>query len=270
MNEWYKKYKDMGLEIVGIHTPEFEFEKKIFNVQEAMKRFEIDFPIVLDNDFSTWNVYGNRYWPHKYLIDIDGYIVYDHVGEGNYEETEKKIQSALAERAKRLGEKINVEMEVTKTDTAAMPEAGSPETYFGALRNGNLANGKPYTLGLQHFVLPAQFDKNLLYLSGPWNIEKEYAENSVWKTKIVFQFNAKKVFFVAEADSEVELKIKVDGKYLDASTIGEDVKINNGVSTVEVKGSRLYELYNATAVGEHTLEIEVGSPGLRAYTFTFG
>jgi len=99
LNAWYDKYKDKGLEIVGIHTPEFDFEKEYTNVVEAVKKFDIKYPVVMDNDFSTWHSYNNRYWPRKYLIDIDGYIIYDHIGEGGYDETEQKIQEALKERA---------------------------------------------------------------------------------------------------------------------------------------------------------------------------
>ncbi|MBI4121430.1 MAG: redoxin domain-containing protein, partial [Candidatus Ryanbacteria bacterium] len=102
LNAWYKKYRDQGLEIIGIHTPEFEFEKKLENVQEAVRQAGIQYPVALDNDYSTWTAYKNRFWPRKYLIDIDGYIIYDHAGEGAYDETERKIQEALLERAMRL------------------------------------------------------------------------------------------------------------------------------------------------------------------------
>jgi thiol-disulfide isomerase/thioredoxin len=95
LNAWYKKYKDAGLEIVGVHTPEFAFEKDRANVVAAVEKFGITYPVVQDNDYQTWGTYGNRYWPRKYLIDIDGYIVYDHIGEGGYEETEEKIQELL-------------------------------------------------------------------------------------------------------------------------------------------------------------------------------
>lgn len=103
LNAWYQKYKDEGLVIIGLHTPEFEFEKIYENVLEATKSMEIKYPVVLDNDYSTWHAYRNRFWPRKYLIDINGYIVYDHIGEGKYEETEKRIQEALAERKVVLG-----------------------------------------------------------------------------------------------------------------------------------------------------------------------
>src|SRR3989344_2128687 len=95
INEWQEKYADKGLLIVGLHTPEFEFEKDIANVREAVKKFGIKYHVVLDNDYSTWRAYRNQYWPRKYLIDIDGFIVYDHIGEGGYAETERKIQEAL-------------------------------------------------------------------------------------------------------------------------------------------------------------------------------
>ena len=98
LNAWWDKYEDDGLLMIGIHTPEFEFEKDYNNVADAVKEFGIEFPVVLDNDFSTWRAYQNRYWPRKYLIDIDGFIVYDHIGEGGYDETEKKIQELLEER----------------------------------------------------------------------------------------------------------------------------------------------------------------------------
>jgi thiol-disulfide isomerase/thioredoxin len=97
ITSWYDKYKDAGLEIIGVHTPEFAFEKEYDNVVAATKKWGVNYPVVLDNDYGTWQAYKNRYWPRKYLIDIDGYIVYDHIGEGGYDETEKKIQELLME-----------------------------------------------------------------------------------------------------------------------------------------------------------------------------
>jgi thiol-disulfide isomerase/thioredoxin len=101
-NALYAKYKDQGLEIIGIHTPEFAYEKDKGNVQDALQKFGIQFPVVQDNAYETWNAYGNQYWPHTYLVDIHGSIVYDHVGEGGYEEIEKKVQALLQERSDRL------------------------------------------------------------------------------------------------------------------------------------------------------------------------
>lgn len=96
LNDWYSRYKDQGFEIVGVHTPEFSYEKVMSNVQNAVAKENINYPVVLDNDYSTWNAYSNHYWPRKYLINKDGYIVYDHIGEGDYDGTEKAIQNALS------------------------------------------------------------------------------------------------------------------------------------------------------------------------------
>jgi glutathione peroxidase-family protein len=103
MNSWYEKYKDDGLTVIGLHTPEFAFEKKIENVEKAMEEFGIAFPVVLDNNYETWNAYGNRFWPRRYLIDLEGNIVFDHIGEGKYKETEQKIVELLAQRKQVLG-----------------------------------------------------------------------------------------------------------------------------------------------------------------------
>src|SRR3989338_6272643 len=99
LNAWYEKYRDSGFVIIGVHTPKFEFETKYENVEKAVEKYGLKYPVVQDNNYFTWRAYRNNYWPHKYLIDIDGYIVYDHIGEGGYEETEKLIQNLLLERS---------------------------------------------------------------------------------------------------------------------------------------------------------------------------
>lgn len=134
VKSWYEKYKDQGLEIISIHTPEFAFEKVKNNVETAAVGFGVKYPIVQDNDYGTWNAFSNSYWPRKYLIDVDGFIIYDHAGEGQYDETEKEIQKALMERAKILGETAKVNMSLTKGEGGAVG-ANSLETYFGLARS---------------------------------------------------------------------------------------------------------------------------------------
>ena len=257
LNDWYSKYKDQGLEIVGLHTPEFAFEKLQRNVADAVERFDIEYPVVLDNDYSTWNDYGNRYWPRKYLIDIDGYIVYDHIGEGGYEETERAIQAALTERNERMG------MDDVVTDTLINPEddltvkAGikkSPEIYFGSKRNAFLANGKAKVAGEQTLTAPAEPGLNKLYLDGTWNMKAEYAENKT-AGEIVFKYNAKRVYFVGGSRYGVDVEIYQDETLL---------------KTIHVEAEQLYELVNDESYGEHVLRMKVLSPGLQAFTFTFG
>src|SRR3989344_8715003 len=213
LNAWYAAYKEQGLEIVGIHTPEFAFEKNIENVREAMRRFGILYPIVLDNDYATWRAYGNRYWPRKYLIDIHGTIVYDHIGEGAYEETEMKIRELLEERAVMLG-KSNVGMD-EKLTTPGVPieknVAQSPETYFGSLRNEYFANGVAGRSGKQTFSLPQTPMNDALYLGGVWDITPEYAE-SVSDASLVYTYTAKEVYIVADAATAIEVEVTQDGK----------------------------------------------------------
>ena len=131
LNLWYSEYHDQGLEIIGVHTPEFQFEHDINNVRMAVQKFGIQYPVVLDNNYATWDSYGNRYWPEDYLIDIDGFIVYHHIGEGDYNETEAEIQDLLRERAGALGLNISISNTTSvPSDAVAVnfSEVGSPET----------------------------------------------------------------------------------------------------------------------------------------------
>lgn len=270
LNAWYEKYRDLGLEIVGIHTPEFDFEKEYNNVKQAVEKFGIQFPVVLDNDYSTWRSYKNRYWPRKYLIDIDGYIVYDHIGEGGYEETELKIQDALMERFERLGMnqqldkmlKEPVSVGITNKESAA----SSPEVYFGSDRNELLANGKPNIPGLQTFLIPKDPQLNFLYFDGEWDVQPEFAKNVSTPARIIFRYRAQEVYMVASGERPIDIQILVDGQPV-TTAAGTDVL--NG--RVTVADDRLYHLISdPKAAGEHTLELLINTPGLKAFTFTFG
>lgn len=255
VNAWYEKYKDHGLVVIGIHTPEFAFEKDIDNVREAMKKFGIKHPIVLDNEYATWRAYDNNYWPRKYLIDIHGNIVYDHIGEGAYEETEKAIQKALAERARVLGEQADLGeslaiagIEQEKVQTA------SPETYFGYARNEFLGNGTPGSGGLATFKLPETLAPNKLYLEGEWQLEREYVETR-GETRVLYRYAAKNVYLVTESSLGTTVEVWQDGKF---------------VKNLEIKASQLYNLVENTQAGEHVLELRIRDKGVRFYAFTFG
>mgnify|MGYP001606259644 CR=1 FL=1 len=249
LNAWYEKYKDKGLVIIGLHTPEFEFEKIYQNVLEATKRLGIKYPVVLDNDYSTWNAYENRYWPRKYLIDIDGYIIYDHIGEGGYEETEKKIQEALTERMTVLGEKGIISQPVTK-EVSVQDSLKSPETYFGSARNNQ--------------------QKNFLFPNNSWNITPEFAQNSAPNDSVIYKYTAKDVFFVAEANDETVIEVLLDGKPL-GSESGEDiVKTSDGKTVVKIREARLYKIIQGSKSETHTLKFIIQKSGLKAFAFTFG
>lgn len=265
---WDDKYSSQGLEIVSIHTPEFAFEKDQTNVANAVKDFDIKYPVVMDNDYGTWNAFSNQAWPHKYLIDIDGYVVYDHAGEGNYDVTENEIQKALAERASVLGISTTVPtgtVAPSGTVTVDSRELGSPETYFGSRRNEFLANGTAFTNGMQSLTLPTRLKLNNLYLSGSWNFSSEYAETN-GETSIAYKYQAKNVYFVANAKTPIKIKILIDGKPAGAMA-GSDVGVDG---TVTIKENKLYHLVSGTDYASHTLQIIIPGAGLDAYTFTFG
>lgn len=268
LKAWYEKYHDQGLEIISVHTPEFAFEKVQTNVERAVKDDGLKYPVVLDNDYGTWNAFGNQYWPRKYLIDIDGYIVYDHVGEGAYDVTEKAIQKTLAERASILSTGDAPTGIVAPANVIA-PEMGkvrSPEVYFGSARNKYLGNGTSNISGEQTFKLPESFSKNTLYLSGKWYLNSEYAESKEVGAKIIYKYKAKEVYFVASSASGATLKILVDGKPIGLFA-GADVA---PAGAVKVQENRLYKLIHGSDYSEHTLEIQIESGTLEAYTFTFG
>lgn len=279
---WYDKYSDKGLEIIGIHTPEFAFEHVLANVQAAATGFGLKYPIVLDNEYGTWNAFGNQFWPRKYLIDIDGYIVYDHAGEGNYDETERAIQKALAERAVRLGTAATTTPAVASSPdnvvTVDNTQLGSPETYFGSLRNEYLGNGVQGKQGVQSLGEPVSVAPNTLYLIGAWNIEGEYAETSasvgsgsVGSDRIDYRYRAKNVYFVAGSKgAPIEVEVLRDSKPLDSSFAGKDVYFRDGKSYVKIGANKLYQLIGDSAYGDHFLEMIISKPGLQAYTFTFG
>jgi len=257
LNDWYAKYKDQGLVIIGLHTPEFSFEKVFKNVEKAVADFGIKYPVVLDNDFSTWNAYQNQYWPRDYLIDIDGYIVHDHAGEGSYDETEHAIQEALNERNDRLGVKTSPDNGlVNPTDKIAVDpnKVGSPETYFGSNRNDYLANGDRSVTSTQNLAIPPDIKLNNLYLGGSWSFTPEYGENN-GDSSVVFKYNAKNVYLVASSEAGVNVEVYVDGK------------LNN---TILVKDEMMYKLVEGVDYGEHILMLKIKDSGLDAFTFTFG
>lgn len=254
LNAWYDKYEDDGLVIIGIHSPEFEFEKFTTNVQAAIEKFGIKYPVVQDNDKGTWRAYQNRYWPREYLIDIDGYIVYDHIGEGAYDQTESKIQELLAERAEKLGLEITMDSTMIEIE-ADTSEANTPEIYFGAGRNSSLANGTQFATGIQTLTVPDSLQDKQLYLDGIWDIEGEFAVNQNSQASIVLNYEAKNVFMVASSDEPVDITILIDG---------EEVR------TITVQADQLYKIFEHNKAEAHTLEIIIQGTGLKAYTFTFG
>jgi cytochrome c biogenesis protein CcdA/thiol-disulfide isomerase/thioredoxin len=262
---WYQKYAASGLVVIGVHTPEFSFEKLMSNVQAAVTSLGITYPVVLDNDYGTWNAFDNEYWPQTYLINSQGDIVYSHSGEGDYPETEAAIQAALSQ--------IDATSTIPTGTVAPLgavqvdgSQLGSPETYFGYERNQYLANGEPSAPGTQTLTLPSSPQLDGLYLGGTWNFQGEYAEAKAPAT-VEYEFDAKDVYMVATGNPTAVYRVLLDGSPIPAADMGADVASDG---TVTVQADKLYKLVNLPSYGTHTLELQIESGTLDAYTFTFG
>lgn len=270
LNAWHEKYSDDGLVILGVHTPEFEFEQDFTNVQRAVQKYGVEYPVILDNDFSTWRSYKNRYWPRKYLIDIDGFIVYDHIGEGGYEETERKIVELLNERSQVLGESAVAldEREVEGVNVVDFSRVQSPEMYLGSGRLEYLNNlPSPGCFGREcEFAVPSNIPRNTFSLDGKWHIEKEKSVLVGGQGSIFLTFSANKVNLVAGAPQPVRAEIYLDGKRA-GSFSGSDVRNGEVIFGAE-------DLYNLIDLqgnyGSHMLEIRFLEGDISAFAFTFG
>lgn len=276
LNAWHDKYADKGLTIIGLHTPEFDFEKDYDNVAAAVEKFDIEYPVVLDNDYSTWRAYNNRYWPRKYLIDIDGYVVYNHIGEGAYEETERKIQQLLIEREEALGEDLVISESIAEpegVEEVDRRQRRSPEIYFGAQRNEHLGNGRRFFRGVQAYTLPENPMVGALYFGGTWDVTDEFVENTESQdAAIMFRYRAQKVFFVAGTDGDaVQVEALIDDEPVPESMRGEDLYEQDGKTYFDVSEETLYRVIaDSSGYAEHTLELRPQQTGLQAFTFTFG
>lgn len=248
VTSWYEKYKDDGLVIIGVHTPEFEFEKNTDNVQGAIEQFGITYPVAQDNDFGTWRAFSNRYWPAKYLIDKNGNIRYYHFGEGKYDETERAIQLLLQENGKAVTKKIDTMPDMTPTQRV------SPETYLGSFRMEYLYPNGSTKEGEQNFTIAKNISENSFTFGGVWDIQNEYAK-SVENAVLEYKFFAKNVFLVMRpGKSSGKVRVILDGKE---------------VSLISVDADKLYELIQLSDYEAHLLRLEF-TPGIEAFAFTFG
>jgi len=272
LNTWHQKYADDGLVIVGVHTPEFQFEKDYNNVKAAVEKFEIKYPVVQDNDKGTWNAYENRYWPRKYLVDNEGYIRYDHIGEGSYAETEKVIQSLLSERAVYIGANVTIDQSISSPENAQSVNFGqidTPELYFGyqfaRAKLGNQEGYQPDQVVTYKIAENTAITPNRIYLDGDWKNNADHMELQGEAGRIVLSYSAKAVNVVAGGSGELD--ISEDGSSLTGSSRGLDVS-EQGALTVD--GQKLYNLAMHEGYGNHQIVIEVLGKGFEIYTFTFG
>lgn len=274
LKDWDKKYRDKGLVIVGVHTPEFEFEKKYENVLKAVNDYKLKYPVAQDNNYATWSMYQNRYWPHKFLIDIDGYIRYDHIGEGAYEETEKMIQTLLQERMDRLNQKNGIDVNMTRpSDTIeVIPQnIGTPEIYFGyQFDRGNLGYQGLKPNAAADFKLNPKPFKNFVYLDGKWKYNADNMELVGDDGSIFLIYRAKDVNIVAGSDSNSTAVVFLDAEFLDDNNKGADAVMKDGRGIADISEFKLYNLVSGQDYGEHIIQIDVIGRGFKIYTFTFG
>jgi thiol-disulfide isomerase/thioredoxin len=257
LRDWNEKYKDKGLVIIGVHAPEFEFEKNEKNVAQAIKDFNLTYPIVQDNDFATWRAYNNRYWPAKYFIDKEGYVRYSHFGEGAYDESEKVIQELLKEAgATDISSEIN--------NPTYQIQARTPETYLGYGRIDRFASSETIKKdALSTYSAPESLGSNQMAYTGNWNIMEEYA-NPQKGAKLYLNFDAQEVFLVMRTKgSPAKVKVYVDDKL---QNFGED----NIGGTVTVDKDTLYKLIKLPTPGKHNLRLEFEDSNAELYAFTFG
>lgn len=265
---WNDKYADQGLLIIGVHSPEFEFEKDLENVQTAVVKYGIAYPVVLDNDKETWKAFDNRYWPRKYIADHEGYIRYDHIGEGKYDETERVIQYLLEERAVALG--IQTASAQPLVDIEEFEHASStPELYFGykfAYGRNQLGSPQGFHPGENvEYTVPESLERHHFYMSGTWeNLEGSMRLVSE-SGEIILPYRAKEVNIVAGNDAD--LKVFLGGEQVPAAHVGDGID-ENGI--VQVSEHDLYNLIRSPEADSHLLRIEVNDPGFEIFTFTFG
>jgi cytochrome c biogenesis protein CcdA/thiol-disulfide isomerase/thioredoxin len=258
LNAWYKRYAKDGLVIVGVHTPEFPFEREAANVEAAIKTDGIEYPVVQDNEMGTWDAYENLYWPAEYFVDAKGQVRYAHFGEGEYEEKEEVIRELLAEAGHPPGKERS-----GAHGMAAEPTVTTPESYLGSERAEDFTNGliKP---GRQSFTMEEPGPNQLSY-GGEWKVEEQpvTAEKGA---RLALNFGARRVYLVLGSPGEPRrVKVLLDGKPIAAADDGTDV--HNGY--VKVTGERLYNLVELPKVEHHVLEL-VPEEGVQGYAFTFG
>ena len=268
VSAWDRKYRDVGLVIIGVHTPEFAFEKKPENVARKIKEYGIAYPVVMDNDYAIWNAYDNQFWPAKYFINHEGQIVWRKFGEGGYEEQEAKIQELLA-AAGLLTEKPPMEEPQESVDFGRIK---TPEIYFGYRRISHFGGRVMPDQSVTFASEPAAVAENMFYLTGTWRMGPEQAMLESANGKIIIRYRANKANIVMAAEAEVTVEVRLDGKPLGSDNRGRDVFMTKGAGSY----ARIQEpkLYNFTDTGDdygwHTLELIFTQPGVQAFAFTFG
>jgi cytochrome c biogenesis protein CcdA/thiol-disulfide isomerase/thioredoxin len=264
INEWYNKYKGDGFTVLGLHAPEFSFEKNVENVERAVRdNFKIEYPVGLDNNFATWDAYNNQFWPAKYLIDAEGNIRYFHAGEGDYLETEKAIQLLLEESGKTVNKDFST-TNVNQDEVGKPIEGQTPETYLGWSRQANFANKdqlKPNEI--TPYTLQSNLNEDFWTIEGDWEVRADFIICRSQNCKLNLNFRSKEVYFVATPGTASDKKISI--------------RLNDEMASDSVQNSEVEitkdDIYHLVSLPEYKtdqkLSLEVKN-GLQINVFTFG
>jgi len=269
---WAEKYKDLGLVVIGVHAPEFPFERNVDNVRRAVKHMGLAYPIAIDNDFAIWRAFKNQYWPALYFVDAQGRLRHYHFGEGDYEQSERFIQKLLVE-----GGATGIGQELVSVDGRGIEAAAdwkslsSPENYIGYERTERFASPGGAVLGKPRvYAVPAHLGLNHWALSGDWSVETRASVLNKANGRIAYRFHARDLHLVmgpAVQGTHVRFRVLIDGQPPGAAH-GTDVD-DQGNGTITEQ--RLYQLVRQpNAIADRLFEIEFLDPGIEAYAFTFG
>jgi cytochrome c biogenesis protein CcdA/thiol-disulfide isomerase/thioredoxin len=269
---WWEKYKADGLVVIGVHTPEFAFEKDVANVTSSLADLKITYPVAVDSDYAIWKAFHNEYWPAHYFIDANGIIRYHHFGEGKYAESEEVIQQLLREKNANLKTGGLVQVSGAGSQAAAdYNDVASPETYIGYSRQTNYASPEKIKQNaVREYTQPARLTVNQWGLAGNWIVSDEHAALAAAPGKVIFRFHARDLHLVLGPGKDgkpVRFHVRIDG-----ATPGEDHGVDtDGQGAGVVKEYRLYQLIRQKGrVEDRIFEIEFLDPGVQAFAFTFG
>jgi cytochrome c biogenesis protein CcdA/thiol-disulfide isomerase/thioredoxin len=269
---WYEKYRDQGLVVIGVHAPEFAFEKNVGNVQRAIKDLGLAYPVAVDNDYALWRAFANEYWPAHYFVDAMGNIRHTHFGEGEYDQSERVLQQLLAEAGSAPATTDLVDPNAKGAALASdQVSVLSPETYVGHARAENFASPGGLIPGVAHgYGVPPRLILNQWALEGRWTVGEEDAELDAAPGKIVFHFQARDLHLVLGPGPDgkpVRFRVRLDGAVPGADHGTDAGADGNGTVTEQ----RLYQLIRQSGeVRDRTFEIEFLDPGVTGYAFTFG
>ena len=261
---WYNAYGNNGLVIVGVSTPEFQFEHNYSNVNAAVQKFGIKYPVALDNNYGTWDAYNNQYWPAEYLIDKNGDVRYFSFGEGDYNQTELVIRALLQNAG------YVVQANLTSVPLGInFSGIGTAETYLGyQTARAAIGNVGGFNAGnISNYTFSGNLRNNTAYFSGEWLSEPD-GMVAVSNSKLFIIYKARNVNIVASGNNS-NITVKLDGKNLTEGYLGSDTKLVGNQAIADINSSRLYNIVNASTYGWHELEIDA-KPGFKIYTFTFG